>query len=149
VAGASDRAVGIAARWAARWNATGSAAFLEERIRRLRQEERRAGRPEGSTEATATVRLVLTEDGAEAEAARAALRASPAPQRAQRRSVGPGEDPTAALYIGPAEGLPDHLAQLEAAGVERAVLPVPRPWDPGELRRLAALIRSRPKSPEG
>jgi alkanesulfonate monooxygenase SsuD/methylene tetrahydromethanopterin reductase-like flavin-dependent oxidoreductase (luciferase family) len=149
VAGASDRAVSIAARFARRWNATGSAAFLAERIGRLRQEERAAGRPAGSTEATATVRLLLTEDQAAAEAARAALRASPVPQRAQRRSVAPGEDPTGAIYVGPAEGLPEHLAQLEAVGVERAVLPVPRPWDPNELRRLAGLLRWSPNSARG
>ena len=67
VAGASDHAVRIAARWGRAWNATGSPAFLGERVELLRAEEVRASRS-GTVEITATVRLEFCETEQEREA---------------------------------------------------------------------------------
>jgi alkanesulfonate monooxygenase SsuD/methylene tetrahydromethanopterin reductase-like flavin-dependent oxidoreductase (luciferase family) len=146
VAGASDRAVGIAARWGRAWNATGSAGFLHKRVQLLREVEAAASRA-GTVEITATVRLEFRESRPEAEATADAVRAAPRARYAQREAYLPGEDPAAALYIGPLRGVGDYMESLEDVGVQRALIPVPRPWDPEQLRRLASAIGLR--RPEG
>jgi alkanesulfonate monooxygenase SsuD/methylene tetrahydromethanopterin reductase-like flavin-dependent oxidoreductase (luciferase family) len=139
VAGASDRAVGIAARWGRAWNALGSPEYLRARIALLREEERRAHRS-GAVEVTVTLRLELCETAPEIEGRADAVRAAPRARYAQRASLLPGEDPTRAMYIGPLGGVGDYAASLEEIGVQRAVIPLPRPWDATELRRLARAI---------
>jgi alkanesulfonate monooxygenase SsuD/methylene tetrahydromethanopterin reductase-like flavin-dependent oxidoreductase (luciferase family) len=139
VAGASNRAVGIAARWGRAWNALGSPGFLRARIELLRQEEQRAQRA-GAVEVTVTLRLEICESAREMEAKADVVRATPRARYAQRESLLPGEDPTRAMYIGPLRGVGDYVTSLEEIGVQRAVLPLPRPWDPGELRRLAGAL---------
>jgi alkanesulfonate monooxygenase SsuD/methylene tetrahydromethanopterin reductase-like flavin-dependent oxidoreductase (luciferase family) len=149
VAGASDRAVGIAARWGRAWNAIGSAGYLRQRVQLLREVEAAASRA-GTVEITATVRLEFRESGPEAEATADAVRAAPRARYAQREALLPGEDPAAALYIGPLRGVGDYMASLEDVGVQRALIPVPRPWDPEHLRRLASALGLRgPASPAG
>lgn len=142
VAGASDRAVRIAARWGRAWNATGSPAFLRERVQLLRDEETRASRS-GTVEVTATVRLEVCASDGEREAKAQAVRAAPRARYAQREVILAGEDPIAALYIGSLHGLGGYMASLEDVGVQRALISIPRPWDPEELRRLAGAIGLR------
>jgi alkanesulfonate monooxygenase SsuD/methylene tetrahydromethanopterin reductase-like flavin-dependent oxidoreductase (luciferase family) len=139
VAGASDRAVGIAARWGRAWNALGSPEFLRTRIELLRQEEQRVGRT-GAVEVTVTLRLELCETAREMEAKADVVRATPRARYAQRESLLPEEDPTLAMYIGPRQGVGDYVRSLADVGVQRAVVPLPRPWDPSELRRLAGAL---------
>jgi alkanesulfonate monooxygenase SsuD/methylene tetrahydromethanopterin reductase-like flavin-dependent oxidoreductase (luciferase family) len=139
VAGASDRAVGIAARWGRAWNALGSPGFLRTRIALLREEEQRAGRAE-AVEVTVTLRLELCETAQEMEAKADVVRATPRARYAQRESLLPGEDPTRSMYIGPRRGVGDYVTSLAEIGVQRAVIPLPRPWDPAELRRLAGAL---------
>ncbi len=139
VAGASDHAVRIAARWGRAWNATGSPSFLGERVHLLREEEARAARS-GTVEVTATVRLEFCETEDEQAAKARAVRAAPRARYAQRDVLLAGEDPAAALYIGPLQGLGDYMASLEDVGVQRALISIPRPWDPEALRRVAAAI---------
>jgi alkanesulfonate monooxygenase SsuD/methylene tetrahydromethanopterin reductase-like flavin-dependent oxidoreductase (luciferase family) len=139
VAGASDRAVGIAARWGRAWNALGSPAYLRARIELLREEERRAQRS-GVVEVTATLRLEFCETAREIDAKAEAVRVTPRGRYAQRTSLLPGEDPTRAMYIGPLRGVGDYAASLEEIGVQRAVIPLPRPWDAAQLQRLASAI---------
>ncbi len=139
VAGASNLAVRIAARWGRAWNATGSPSFLGERVRLLREEEVKATRS-GTVEVTATVRLELCETQDEQVAKAQAVRSAPRARYAQRDVLLAGEDPAAALYIGPLEGLGDYMASLEDVGVQRALISIPRPWDPEELRRVAGAI---------
>lgn len=136
VGGASNRAVAIAARWGVRWNATGSPGYLGQRVSRLRQEERRAGRP-GSVEATATVRLLLSDDPAELERLALAVAPTLIETRAQAQRTLPGEDPMSALFVGGPDELPDYIASLAEAGLERVILPLPRPWSADALVRLA------------
>jgi len=138
VAGASDRAVAIAARWAARWNANGSPAYLAERVGLLRRLEAEAGRPPGSVEATVMVRSVLSSDPGEIERMKTALSVQTPGAKAQARSHLPGEAPLNAAYVGPSEGFAEYLAHYERAGVQRAILTMPRPWQPALLRQLAA-----------
>jgi alkanesulfonate monooxygenase SsuD/methylene tetrahydromethanopterin reductase-like flavin-dependent oxidoreductase (luciferase family) len=139
VAGASDRAVGIAARWGRAWNALGSAEYLRARIKLLRAEEQRAERA-GAVEVTVTLRLEICESAADRAVKERAVRAAPRERFAQRESLLPGEDPTHAMYIGPLDGVADYVASLQEVGVHRAVIPLSRPWDPAELRRLAAAL---------
>jgi alkanesulfonate monooxygenase SsuD/methylene tetrahydromethanopterin reductase-like flavin-dependent oxidoreductase (luciferase family) len=139
VAGASDHAVRIAAQWGRAWNATGSPAFLGERVGLLRAEEANAARP-GTVEITATVRFELCETDREREAKERAVRAAPRARYAQRAALLPGEDPVAALYIGPLQGLGGYMTTLEDVGVQRALISIPRPWDPEQLRRVASAI---------
>jgi alkanesulfonate monooxygenase SsuD/methylene tetrahydromethanopterin reductase-like flavin-dependent oxidoreductase (luciferase family) len=139
VAGASDHAVRIAARWGRAWNALGSLAFLRERIGLLREEEQRAGRP-GVVEVTVTLRLEFCESPAEMESKADAVRATPRMRYAQREAFLPEEDPTSAMYIGPLHGVAAYVASLEEIGVQRAVIPLPRPWDAVQLRRLASAM---------
>jgi alkanesulfonate monooxygenase SsuD/methylene tetrahydromethanopterin reductase-like flavin-dependent oxidoreductase (luciferase family) len=139
VAGASDEAVGIAARWGRAWNALGSPEYVRGRIDLLREGERRAGRV-GAVEATVTLRLEICESAADQAAKARAVRAAPRARFAQRASLLPGEDPTSALYICPLDGVGDYVASLQAVGVQRAVIPLSRPWDPDELRRLAGAL---------
>jgi hypothetical protein len=139
VAGASDHAVRIAARWGRAWNATGSPSFLGERVQLLREEETTASRP-GTAEVTATVRLEFAETEAEREAKAEAVHAAPRARYAQREVYLAGEDPVAALYIGPLQGLGAYMASLEDVGVQRALISIPRPWDPEQLRRLAGAL---------
>jgi alkanesulfonate monooxygenase SsuD/methylene tetrahydromethanopterin reductase-like flavin-dependent oxidoreductase (luciferase family) len=149
VAGASDHAVRIAARWGRAWNAIGSPGFLRARVQLLREEEAGASRS-GSVEITATVRIELCETRREMEAKADAVRSTPRARYAQREVYLPGEDPAAALYIGPLSGVGDYMASLEDVGVQRALIPVPRPWDPAPLRRLAsALGMPGPGTPAG
>jgi alkanesulfonate monooxygenase SsuD/methylene tetrahydromethanopterin reductase-like flavin-dependent oxidoreductase (luciferase family) len=145
VAGASDHAVRIAARWGRAWNATGSPSFLGERVHLLRAEEARASRP-GRVEITATVRLEFCESEDERQAKAQAVRNAPRARYAQREVYLAGEDPVAALYIGPLQGLGDYMASLEEVGVQRALISIPRPWDPEELRRVAVAI-GLPRAP--
>jgi alkanesulfonate monooxygenase SsuD/methylene tetrahydromethanopterin reductase-like flavin-dependent oxidoreductase (luciferase family) len=139
VAGASDRAVSIAARWGRAWNALGSPDYLRGRVELLRQEEQRAGRS-GSVEVTVTLRLEICETAREVEAKAEVVRATPRARFAQRESLLPGEDPTHAMYIGPMSGVGDYARSLAEVGVQRAVIPLPRPWDPAELRRLGGAL---------
>jgi alkanesulfonate monooxygenase SsuD/methylene tetrahydromethanopterin reductase-like flavin-dependent oxidoreductase (luciferase family) len=139
VAGASDHAVRIAARWGRAWNATGSPSFLGERVRLLREEEAKASRP-GTVEITATARFELCASEEERKARVQAVRDAPRVRYAQREALLPGEDPAAALYIGPLEGLGGYMVSLEDVGVQRALISIPRPWDPEELRRVADAI---------
>ncbi len=139
VAGASDNAVRIAAHFGRAWNATGSPAFLGERVKVLREEEASASRP-GTVEITATVRLEFCETEQEREAKERAVRAAPRARYAQREVLLPGEDPVAALYIGPLQEVSSYMTTLEDVGVQRALISMPRPWDPEELRRLAGAI---------
>jgi hypothetical protein len=44
------------------------------------------------------------------------------------------------MYIGPLRGVGDYAASLEEIGVQRAVIPLPRPWDAAQLQRLASAI---------
>jgi alkanesulfonate monooxygenase SsuD/methylene tetrahydromethanopterin reductase-like flavin-dependent oxidoreductase (luciferase family) len=141
VAGASAGALRIAARWAQAWNGSGSPALLADRIAALRAAELEVGRPAGSVQVTAMLQVFVSEDAAEVAARRAALAAAadgPRRPSAQARATLPGEPPGAAGYIGPPEGLAEHLASYERAGVQRIVLSAPRPWDPGKLRLLAS-----------
>jgi len=139
VAGGSDHAVRIAARWGRAWNATGSPRFLQERVELLREEEANASRS-GTVEITATVRLEFCETAPEIEGKADAVRSAPRARYAQREVCLPGEDPAGALYIGPLGAVGDYMASLEDVGVQRALIPVPRPWDPAQLRRLTAAI---------
>ena len=139
VAGASNRTVGIAARWAALYNCVGSPAYLADRTALLRRREAEAGRPEGSVEVTAHVQFEVIDDPDEAEARREALRRRAlTSRRAQQRSWVEGEDPSSAFYVGPLEGLRDHLAAYEKVGVRRVDLALPRP--PEALPRLAEVV---------
>lgn len=142
VGGASDRAVAIAARWAVRWNATGSPAFLAERVRLLRREEKRADRvgraASGSrVEVAASVRLFVSDDPEERSRVERAVRPTLAARRAQAHRTLPGEDVMRAVYVGSPDGLPDYTTSLGEAGVERMILPLPRPWSPKALEDLA------------
>jgi alkanesulfonate monooxygenase SsuD/methylene tetrahydromethanopterin reductase-like flavin-dependent oxidoreductase (luciferase family) len=146
VGGASDRAVAIAARWAVRWNATGSPGFLAERVQRLRQEERLAddvgsAASRGGVEVTATVRLFVSDDAGERDRLERAVRKTLASRRAQASRTIPGEDAMRAVYLGPPAGLPEYMASLGQAGVERVVLPLPRPWSAKALEDLARHVR--------
>jgi alkanesulfonate monooxygenase SsuD/methylene tetrahydromethanopterin reductase-like flavin-dependent oxidoreductase (luciferase family) len=138
VAAASDRGIALAARWARTWCGIGSPAYLSDRIARLRREEAAAGRAPGSVETASMLRVFLSSDADAVADVKAAVANERRGGGAQARSVLPGEDPTAALYAGPPEGLAEHLAVYEEAGLQRAVLVMPRPWDPSALRRLAA-----------
>jgi alkanesulfonate monooxygenase SsuD/methylene tetrahydromethanopterin reductase-like flavin-dependent oxidoreductase (luciferase family) len=139
VAGASDKSIAIAARWAAMWHCVGSPAYMAERTARLRQEEEKAGRPQGSVEVVARVGFELIEDAGEARARREVIRQlTVASGGAQRRSWVEGEDPSSATYIGPAEGLRDHIRAYEKAGVREVYFPLPR--TPGAVRETAALV---------
>ena len=138
VAAASDRGIAIAARWATAWNGIGSPRYLADRIGLLRREEAAAGRPAGSVETTSMLQVFLSSDPEAVAARKAAVSAQQPRAGAQARSHLPGEDPLSALYAGPPEGLAEHLHAYEEAGLQRAVLVMPRPWDPGTLRRLAA-----------
>ncbi|HLN16515.1 MAG TPA: LLM class flavin-dependent oxidoreductase [Acidimicrobiales bacterium] len=137
VAGASDRAVGIAARWARRWNVTGSPAFVAERVARLRTAEAEAGRPVGAVEATVLVRAVFTAEPERIERLREGARRQAARPTAQARAVAAGEDPAEAVYVGPLEGVSERIAAFGAVGVDHVILGVPRPWDPAELSAMA------------
>jgi hypothetical protein len=112
---------------------------LQERVQLLREEEANASRS-GTVEITAAVRLEFCETAPEIEGKADAVRAAPRARYAQREVYLPGEDPAAALYIGPLRGIGDYMASLEDVGVQRALIPVPRPWDPAQLRRLASAI---------
>ena len=139
VAGASDRTVGAAGRWAAMWNCVGSPAYVAERTALLRREEARAGRPAGSVEVTAHVQFEVVDDPEKAEARREAIRRRALTTRlAQRRSWVEGEDPSAAFYVGPLAGLRDHLAAYEKVGVGRVDLALPRPAT--MLEQLAEVV---------
>jgi len=148
VAGASDHAVRIAARWGRAWNALGSVAFLRERIDFLRKEERQVARS-GAVEVTVTLRLEFCESSAEREAKANAVRATPRMRYAQREAFLPGEDPTSAMYIGPWRDVGAYVASLEEIGVQRAVIPLPRPWDPEQLRLLATTLGLHGADPLG
>jgi alkanesulfonate monooxygenase SsuD/methylene tetrahydromethanopterin reductase-like flavin-dependent oxidoreductase (luciferase family) len=137
VAGASDRAVAIAAAWATRWNATGSPAYLADRIQLLRQLEAQAGRAVGSIEATSMVRPLFSNDRAELARLKTAMSAESRGPRAQARTHLPSEGPLSALYIGRSDGFSEYLAGYEQAGVQRTILTIPRPWSPTLLRELA------------
>ena len=139
VAGASDKSIAIAARWAAMWHCVGSPAYLAERTARLRQEEANAGRPPGSVEVVARVGFELIGDAGEARQRREFMR-----QRAQdsggaqRRSWVEGEDPGSATYVGPVEGLQDHIRAYEEAGIREVYFPLPR--RPEAVRETAAIV---------
>jgi alkanesulfonate monooxygenase SsuD/methylene tetrahydromethanopterin reductase-like flavin-dependent oxidoreductase (luciferase family) len=125
VAGASDRSIAIAPRWAAMWHCVGSPAFLAERTERLRQEEAKAGRPEGSVEVVARVTFEVVPDVTAARERREAVRRSALKSgEAQRRSWVEGEDPGAATYVGPLEGLRDRVDAYEKAGVQEVYFPL-------------------------
>jgi alkanesulfonate monooxygenase SsuD/methylene tetrahydromethanopterin reductase-like flavin-dependent oxidoreductase (luciferase family) len=125
VAGASDRSIAIAARWAAMWHCVGSPAYLAARTERLRQEEAKAGRPEGSVEVVARVSFEVVSDVSAAQERRAALRQSALNSGvAQRRSWVEGEDPGAATYVGPLEGLRDRVDAYERVGVQEMYFPL-------------------------
>ena len=137
VAGASDRTLAIAARHARAWNATGSPGLLAERVAALRRAEEQAGRA-GEVETTVMVYAFVSEDpDAVAERAAAVAARRPAGRGAQARQRLPGEDPAASAYFGPPEGFAEFLARYADGGVDRAILTVPRPWDPDALRALA------------
>ena len=148
VAAASDRGIAIAARWARSWCGMGSPAYLADRIGLLRQEEAAAGRPPGTVETMSMLRVFLSSDPDAVNDLRAAVAGERRGGGAQARSVLPGEDPTGALYAGPPEGLVEHLHGYEEAGLQRAVLVMPRPWDATALRRLAvaAGVMAQPTS---
>jgi alkanesulfonate monooxygenase SsuD/methylene tetrahydromethanopterin reductase-like flavin-dependent oxidoreductase (luciferase family) len=139
VAGASDKSIAIAARWAAMWHCVGTPAYLAERTARLRQEEEKAGRPPGSVEVVARVGFELIDNVAEANARREMFRRlSLNSGGAQRRSWVEGEDPGSATYVGPAEGLRDHIRAYEKAGVREVYFPLPR--TPGAVSETAAIV---------
>jgi alkanesulfonate monooxygenase SsuD/methylene tetrahydromethanopterin reductase-like flavin-dependent oxidoreductase (luciferase family) len=139
VAGASDKSIAIAARWAAMWHCVGTPAYLAERTARLRQEEEKAGRPQGSVEVVARVGFELIDDAAEASARREMFRRlSLNSGGAQRRSWVEGEDPGSATYVGPVEGLREHIQAYEKAGVREVYFPLPR--KPGAVSETAAIV---------
>jgi alkanesulfonate monooxygenase SsuD/methylene tetrahydromethanopterin reductase-like flavin-dependent oxidoreductase (luciferase family) len=139
VAGASDKSIAIAARWAAIWHCVGSPAYLAERMERLRLEEANAGRPEGSVQVLARLTFEVVTDAGEAELRREVVRQrSLASGGAQRRSWAEGEDPGAATYVGPLEGLRPRLAAYEKVGVSQVYLPLP--GQPGAVHELAAIV---------
>ncbi len=111
------------------------------------EKRRRGASRSGTVEITATVRLELCETAHEREAKAQAVRAAPRVRYAQREAFLPGEDPATALYIGPLEGLDGYMASLEDVGVQRALISIPRPWDPEQLRTLAGAIGLRGAEP--
>jgi alkanesulfonate monooxygenase SsuD/methylene tetrahydromethanopterin reductase-like flavin-dependent oxidoreductase (luciferase family) len=139
VAGASDRSISIAARWAAMWHCVGSPAYLAERTERLRQEEAKAGRAEGSVEVVARVTFEVVPDVSAARERREVVRQSALKSgAAQRRSWVEGEDPGAGTYIGPLEGLPDRVDAYQKAGVQEVYFPLYH--HPESVRELAAVL---------
>lgn len=139
VAGASDRTIGVAGRWATAWNCVGSPAYLAERTALLRRKEAEAGRPEGAVTVTAHVQYEVIDDPTKAEERREALRQRAlTARRAQRRSWAEGEDPSAAVYVGPLDGLPEHLRAYEAVGVDQIDFALPRRT--GALEELGRLV---------
>ena len=92
-------------------------------------------------EVSATVRLEICETEQEVESKSNSIWTSHRVRRAQRDAILPGEDPTSAMYIGRLQGIRAYTESLEVIGVQRAVVPIPRPWDPEQLRRLAGSLR--------
>ena len=135
VGGASDATVDVAARWAVRWNASGSPGFLAGRVAALRHGEEQAGRPVGSVEATAMVCVHFCSTDADVDAAR--NRARSLSTRGQARSWADGEDPAESAFVGRPGELAGYLDRVRAAGIERAILSLPRPWSPDRLTQLA------------
>jgi alkanesulfonate monooxygenase SsuD/methylene tetrahydromethanopterin reductase-like flavin-dependent oxidoreductase (luciferase family) len=139
VAGASDRSIAIAARWAAMWHCVGSPAYLAERTELLRREEAKAGRPEGSVEVVARVTFEVVPDVSAARERREAVRRSALESgEAQRRSWVEGEDPGAATYVGPLEGLPDRVDAYAKAGVQEVYFPLYQNED--AMPEMAAIL---------
>ena len=139
VAGASDRSIAVAARWAAMWHCVGSPAYLAERTERLRQEEAKAGRPEGSVEVVARITFEVVTDASAARERRQAVRQSALNSgAAQRRSWVEGEDPGAATYVGPLEGLRERVDAYERAGVQEVYFPLYK--HPDAVPEIAAIL---------
>jgi alkanesulfonate monooxygenase SsuD/methylene tetrahydromethanopterin reductase-like flavin-dependent oxidoreductase (luciferase family) len=148
VAGASERALRTSARWAIRWNCSGSPSYLGDRVARLRELEVEEGRPAGSVETTVMLGTVLSDDEDVLEGARARMAGAAAGgDRTQARNTVAGEPNDAAMYIGAPSGLAARVAAYGDAGVDRVILTVPRPWDPEAMRRLAAAAGVTPPAP--
>jgi alkanesulfonate monooxygenase SsuD/methylene tetrahydromethanopterin reductase-like flavin-dependent oxidoreductase (luciferase family) len=148
VAGASERALRTSARWAMRWNCSGSPSYLGDRVARLRELEAEEGRSPGSVESTVMLGTVLSDDAQVLDTARAAMaRVTSGGDRTQARNIQPGESADAAMYIGPLAGLASRVAAYGDAGVDRVILTVPRPWNPDAMRRLAAAAGVSPGAP--
>lgn len=128
VAGASQRSITSAARWAATWDCVGSPAYMAERTALLRRAEADAGRAPGSVLVTANVQYEIVDDRRRAEERRQAHRQrAVTSRRAQRRSWAEGEDPSAGLYVGPLDGLASYLEAYQSVGVDALILALPRP----------------------
>jgi alkanesulfonate monooxygenase SsuD/methylene tetrahydromethanopterin reductase-like flavin-dependent oxidoreductase (luciferase family) len=139
VAGASPRALRIAARHADAWNGIGTVAYLEERIAALRAAEREVGRTGPPVEATLNLITVLSDDDAGLATIRERM-VTASPNRvakAQARVALPDEGAANGMFIGRPEDLAAEIARYAAVGVERVILTLPRPFRPGAVRSLA------------
>jgi alkanesulfonate monooxygenase SsuD/methylene tetrahydromethanopterin reductase-like flavin-dependent oxidoreductase (luciferase family) len=140
VAGASPRALRIAARHADAWNGIGTVAYLADRIAALRAAEAEVGR-DGRPPVEATLNLisVLSDDHAVLARVRERM-VTASPNRvakAQARVALPEEGEANGMFIGRPEDLAGEIARYEAVGVERVVLTLPRPFAPEAVELLA------------
>jgi alkanesulfonate monooxygenase SsuD/methylene tetrahydromethanopterin reductase-like flavin-dependent oxidoreductase (luciferase family) len=139
VAGASPRALRIAARHADAWNGIGTVAYMEDRIAALRAAEAEVDRAGPPVEATLNLITVLSDDDdALVKIRERMVTASPNRiAKAQARVALPDEGAANGMFIGRPEDLGAEIARYEAVGVERAILTLPRPFQPDAVRRLA------------
>jgi alkanesulfonate monooxygenase SsuD/methylene tetrahydromethanopterin reductase-like flavin-dependent oxidoreductase (luciferase family) len=142
VAGASPRAVRIAARHADAWNGIGTVAYMADRIAALRAAEAEVGRAGPPVEATLNLITVLSDDDEFLARTRERM-TSASPNRvakAQARVALPEEGAANGMFIGHPGDLAAEIARYEAVGVERVILTLPRPFDPERVRALAAAV---------
>jgi alkanesulfonate monooxygenase SsuD/methylene tetrahydromethanopterin reductase-like flavin-dependent oxidoreductase (luciferase family) len=142
VAGASPRALRIAARHADAWNGIGTVAYMEDRIGALRTAEAEVGRTGPPVEATLNAITVLSDDDEYLAKVRERM-VTASPNRvatAQARVALPSEGNANAMFIGHPEDLAAELARYEAVGVERVILTLPRPFKPASVLLLARAV---------
>jgi alkanesulfonate monooxygenase SsuD/methylene tetrahydromethanopterin reductase-like flavin-dependent oxidoreductase (luciferase family) len=139
VAGASPRALRIAARHADAWNGIGTVGYIEDRIGALRAAEGEVGRRGPPVEATLNLISVLSDDDASlAKVRERMVTASPnRVAKAQARVALPDEGAANGMFIGRPEDLAPEIARYGAVGVERVILTLPRPFRPEAVEDLA------------